>query len=57
MTKSAIIYSNQYEFPYEKLSNIYDVPTDYTEYRHAQIILCRSGQDIRVHFMVAHINN
>lgn len=50
-------YLNQYEFPYEKLSDIYDVPTDYTEYRHAQIILCRSGQNIRVHFMVAHINN
>ena len=43
-------YLNQYEFPYEKLSDIYDVPTDYTQYRHAQIILCRSG-------MVAHINN
>lgn len=57
MTKSAIIYSNQYEFTYKKMSNIYDVPTDYTEYRHAQIILCRSSQDIRVHFMVAHINN
>lgn len=50
-------YLNQYEFPYEKLSDIYDVPTDYTQYRHAQIILCRSGQNIRVHFMVAHINN
>lgn len=50
-------YLNQYEFPYEKMSDIYDVSTDYTEYRHAQIILCRSGQNIRVHFMVAHINN
>lgn len=46
-------YDNLYEY---KIS-IYDVPTDYTEYRHVQIILCRSGLNIRVHFMVAHINN
>ena len=48
---------NEYDFPYEKQSDVSDVNTDYTEYRHAQVILNRSGQNVRVHFMVAHITN
>ena len=50
-------YLNEYDFPYEKKSDVQDVNTDYTEYRHAQVILNRSGQNVRVHFMVAHITN
>ena len=50
-------YLNEYDFPYEKKSDVSDVNTDYTEYRHAQVILNRSGQNVRVHFMVAHITN
>ena len=44
-----------YSYPFSRESNLLDVDTGYAELKHAQIILNRNGQKIRVHIWVAHI--
>ena len=46
----------EYEFPYERQTDIQDMETGYTELRHAQTILLRNGKSVRLHFYVAHIS-
>ena len=44
-----------YSYPFSRESSLLDVDTGYAELKHAQIILNRNGQKIRVHIWVAHI--
>ena len=44
-----------YSYPFSQESSLLDVDTGYAELKHAQIILNRNGQKIRVHIWVAHI--
>lgn len=44
-----------YSCPFSQESSLLDVDTGYAELKHAQIILNRNGQKIRVHIWVAHI--
>ena len=53
--KNLLKYLSEYEFPYERQTEIEDMETGYTELRHAQIILLRSEKNVRLHFYVAHI--
>lgn len=48
-------YLRKFEYPYEKQTDVEDIPTDYSELRHAQIVLLRNGTKTRVHFFVANI--
>ena len=48
-------YLREFEYPYEKQTDIEDVSTDYSELKHAQMVLLRNGTKIRVHFFVANI--
>lgn len=45
----------EYEYPYQKETELLDVNTGYGELKHAQIILNRNGQKTRVHIWIAHI--
>lgn len=48
-------YLRKFEYPYEKQTDVEDVPTDYSELKHAQMVLLRNGTKTRVHFFVANI--
>lgn len=48
-------YLREFEYPYEKQADIEDVSTDYSELKHAQMVLLRNGTKVRVHFFVANI--
>lgn len=48
-------YLNEYEYTFEKETEIENISINYTEDRRVQIILNRSNQNIQVHFIVAHI--
>lgn len=49
-------YFREYSYPFPQESNLSDVDTGYGELKHAQIILNRNGQRIRVHIWTAHIS-
>lgn len=49
-------YFQKYSYPFPQESNLLDVDTGYGELKHAQIILNRNGQRIRVHIWTAHIS-
>lgn len=46
---------DKYSYPFPRESSLLDVDTGYGELKHAQIILNRNGQKIRVHIWTAHI--
>lgn len=48
-------YLRKFEYPYEKQTDVEDVSTDYSELKHAQMVLLRNGTKTRVHFFVANI--
>ena len=48
-------YFKAYEYPFPSETELMDMDTGYGELKHAQIILNRNGQKIRVHIWVAHI--
>lgn len=48
-------YFKAYEYPFPSETELMDMDTGYGELNHAQIILNRNGQKIRVHIWVAHI--
>ena len=48
-------YFYEYEYPFPKETELIEVDTGYGELKHAQIILNRHGQKIRVHIWTAHI--
>ena len=49
------VYLRKFEYPYEKQTDIEEVSTDYSELKHAQMVLQRNGTKTRVHFLVANI--
>ncbi|MEE1282078.1 MAG: hypothetical protein UHK60_07510 [Acutalibacteraceae bacterium] len=49
------VYLRNFKYPYKKQTDVEDVPTDYSELKHAQIVLLRNGTKTKVHFFVAHI--
>lgn len=53
--KKLLKHLSECEFPYERQTEVQDMATGYTELRHAQIILLRSGKNVRLHFYVAYI--
>ena len=53
--RNLLNYLEEFEFPYERQTDIKDLETGYTELRHAQTVLLRSEKYVRVHFYVAHI--
>ena len=46
---------DNYTYPFPQESKLLDVDTGYGELKHAQIILNRNGQNIRVHIWTVHI--
>ena len=48
-------YFDKYDYPFPRENSLLDVDTGYGELKHAQIILNRNGQKIRVHIWTAHI--
>lgn len=48
-------YFQGYGYPYNRVTDLEDVPTGYAELKHAQIILNRNNQKTRVHIWTAHI--
>ena len=54
--RKLVKHLKEYEFPYERQTDIQDMETGYTELRHAQTILLRNGKSVRLHFYVAHIS-
>lgn len=48
-------YFDKYDYPFPRENSLSDVDTGYGELKHAQIVLNRNGQKIRVHIWTAHI--
>lgn len=48
-------YFEKYDYPFPRENDLSDVDTGYGELKHAQIVLNRNGQKIRVHIWTAHI--
>lgn len=48
-------YFDKYDYPFPRVNGLSDVDTGYGELKHAQIVLNRNGQKIRVHIWTAHI--
>lgn len=48
-------FFDKYDYPFPRETNLSDVATGYGELKHAQIVLNRNGQKIRVHIWTAHI--
>ena len=53
--RKTIKYLEDYEFPYERQTDIQDIDTGYAELKHAQTILLRNEKNVRLHFFIAHI--
>lgn len=49
-------YLNEYNYPYQKKSDLMSMNTVYSEIKHAQIVLERNGQDTLVHYYVVHMS-
>lgn len=50
-----IVYLDEFQFPYKRLTEIVNVDVEYAELKHAQTVLLRNDKRIRVHFYVVHI--
>ena len=48
-------YLLKYNFPFERKTDFQEKETNYSELRHFQTILLRSGKNVRLHFYVVHI--
>lgn len=53
--KNIFNHFDKYSYPFPRECSLLDVETGYGELKHAQIILNRNGQKIRVHIWAAHI--
>ena len=53
--KTIFNHFDKYSYPFPRECSLLDVETGYGELKHAQIILNRNGQKIRVHIWAAHI--
>lgn len=53
--KNIFNHFDKYSYPFPREYSLLDVETGYGELKHAQIILNRNGQKIRVHIWAAHI--
>ena len=48
-------YFDEYDYPFPKETNLVHEDTGYGELKHAEVILNRNGQKVRVHIWTAHI--
>ena len=53
--KNIFNHFDKYSYPFPRECSLLDVETGYGELKHAQIILNRNGQKIRVHIWATHI--